>query len=991
MVASTLKDVAGKGWDWYKNSESSSTPTTSNPPPPPPPSSSSAGKTPNMGPRTAVPEALQVPEFEKEQGQDLPGATSTKYWNFAQHAAESTFSTVSGYMTSILPSSLSSDKAPEIPEPNQSIPMTPSYSTSTAASAHQSVLTSPTARLLNVFQNPYSRVRGPRGADKPSSMEAVRNLLTATAPGVSYQYHHPTQEYYFATTTTGTSPDGSDLDEDAYYGGSGVDSEQDDHSPIRTLDQQQQPRRSSDTLRNLMGGFFVNTPTSSHYYHHQKQGQTPQNNNNNSSSIHQAFVATDNSPSETASQLAEGTLRAFRDIALDEAVELHSALRYWSYRWERPFLSWLEAGPTVWFSEDGYRHQVIGQKVSQIQAVLARRCVTIGDLQHHLLRSGWQQGVAQWGVLGDGGDFATMTGFDGRMPSQEEEGDEDSDDAMQHYLHNHHRKRSSMSSSGGGAGNGGRMPRVSSELSELPLPPRSTGGPDLPRQAPTSKVSQLPQQRQTSSIYYTNVNVKNNPGGRIVTDNPALAEWSVDAMSIVRKQLYRAANGQVVLPFAENWAQGDDQSLSYNSLQNFMMDDSTAATNESQQQQKLPLWASLKPQKKMETVEERLGSEDTNDEPEQEENGPLVRNEVTISDLPLMVQEVSELLDVMEGIMDIQRARRLHKLKQPSMLRRSWYVIAMGVSAVTYFMYKTRDKQYGWVYVKYAGKKLAEFFQEHVVSPFLAIYDELTTGTENVTDHKARDIVIDNLQKMIRSWLDEAYPDMPAAERARMAMAMDVTLIENQKEASMKNIYELNNVIRLSFIEAQFIKKEMMNALLALDEMRASTNFNLNMAAVTPFVMLIYLTKRSFQFVFYAILKWGKSREETYGSFLHILTEIERLLNIRDNPPTLTIQNGEDTQYLRPASLNSGDCVLNTDDLGMLMLHIHTLRTILWRDRRRFSSSAIRSVAEDLAELAGERGAVSVRQQLQIIGRMHRTYPFLKMVGADMIGYDGRQ
>jgi hypothetical protein len=50
-------------------------------------------------------------------------------------------------------------------------------------------------------------------------------------------------------------------------------------------------------------------------------------------------------PSETASQLAEGTIRALRDLALEEAVELQTALRYWNYRWERPLLSWLEAGP----------------------------------------------------------------------------------------------------------------------------------------------------------------------------------------------------------------------------------------------------------------------------------------------------------------------------------------------------------------------------------------------------------------------------------------------------------------------------------------------------------------------------------------------------------------------------------------------------------------------------------------------------------------------
>lgn len=55
------------------------------------------------------------------------------------------------------------------------------------------------------------------------------------------------------------------------------------------------------------------------------------------------------SSSETASQLAEGTIRALRDIALSQAVELHSALRFWSSRWERPLLSWLEAGPVGTF------------------------------------------------------------------------------------------------------------------------------------------------------------------------------------------------------------------------------------------------------------------------------------------------------------------------------------------------------------------------------------------------------------------------------------------------------------------------------------------------------------------------------------------------------------------------------------------------------------------------------------------------------------------
>jgi hypothetical protein len=154
----------------------------------------------------------------------------------------------------------------------------------------------------------------------------------------------------------------------------------------------------------------------------------------------------------------------------------------------------------------------------------------------------------------------------------------------------------------------------------------------------------------------------------------------------------------------------------------------------------------------------------------------------------------------------------------------------------------------------------------------------------------------------------------------------------------------------------------MMTAMLALDEMQASNNINMNLAAVTPAVLLVYSAKKAFQFLFYTLIKLGKSREETYGSFLHVLIEIERLLVMRDAPPTPPIMSVEDSlrrqqlQETNPRLAVSDNNVLNADDLGMLMLHIHELRTILWQDRSRFFPYIIRSVAEDLAEICGERG-----------------------------------
>ena len=144
----------------------------------------------------------------------------------------------------------------------------------------------------------------------------------------------------------------------------------------------------------------------------------------------------------------------------------------------------------------------------------------------------------------------------------------------------------------------------------------------------------------------------------------------------------------------------------------------------------------------------------------------------------------------------------------------------------------------------------------------------------------------------------------------------------------------------------------------------------MNLAAVTPAVLLLYSAKQVFRFFYYALLKVGKSREETYATFRQILTDCERLLTMRDNPPrspfplhqlrqmAADTEDASQSQFMQSDTAGNrlGCDVLSADDLGMLMLHIHECRTILWRDYNRFTPGIIQSVSEDLAELAGERG-----------------------------------
>ena len=64
---------------------------------------------------------------------------------------------------------------------------------------------------------------------------------------------------------------------------------------------------------------------------------------------------------------------------------------------------------------------------------------------------------------------------------------------------------------------------------------------------------------------------------------------------------------------------------------------------------------------------------------------------------------------------------------------------------------------------------------------------------------------------------------------------------------------------------------------------------------------------------------------------------------------------------------------LGPSDWGMLILMLHSLQALLSRQSRRFDYRDLDSIREDLAEIAGEKGNVSIKQQLQIVRRMRQS------------------
>jgi hypothetical protein len=197
-----------------------------------------------------------------------------------------------------------------------------------------------------------------------------------------------------------------------------------------------------------------------------------------------------------------------------------------------------------------------------------------------------------------------------------------------------------------------------------------------------------------------NIFVRNRDGGGIYIDDPAfLTRWSIDAIQLVRVQLNRAANGMVLLPYETNWV--EESSMNGEGQLILDQEDAVRCT--------LPFWAHDRRDAMSSTASlEKLEKEDRS-------------VQLAISDLPLMLDEVSELLDVMEDIMMIQRQRRLEKMRPSGWIRRHWYLAATIVPSVTYLVSQVARQGFAKDVIKSLTQKVSVFFRERLFDPISAM------------------------------------------------------------------------------------------------------------------------------------------------------------------------------------------------------------------------------------------------------------------------------
>lgn len=298
--------------------------------------------------------------------------------------------------------------------------------------------------------------------------------------------------------------------------------------------------------------------------------------------------------------------------------------------------------------------------------------------------------MAQWGVLGQGGQWAAVAGFDGSIAEQ--------NDPRSSFYNDQYPLRRRMSSEIADDSHAAFKENCGLLETEEDDEDEDNIAEPIPPPIPRPLEQSYKMKRQESMA---NVHVKKKAGGGLFVDDPAfLAEWSVEAIWLVRRQLERASLNTVVLPYLGNWL--DDDLVPGQEDGTLILEKTNTVRR--------PLWAGERSHGKMDLA----GSDGSVGSAEG-------RPGLDITNLPLMVEEVSELLDVMEDVMEIQRMRRLEVFKPPGWLRRRWYIVSALCPSAAYFIYRMFYKGYAKDAIRFVAVRISDFLRERVKEPVTAM------------------------------------------------------------------------------------------------------------------------------------------------------------------------------------------------------------------------------------------------------------------------------
>ncbi|RQM26576.1 hypothetical protein B5M09_006473 [Aphanomyces astaci] len=317
-------------------------------------------------------------------------------------------------------------------------------------------------------------------------------------------------------------------------------------------------------------------------------------------------------------------------------------------------------------------------------------------------------------------------------------------------------------------------------------------------------------------------------------------------------------------------------------------------------------------------------------------------------------------------------------------IRYTLSVGAVGVSLGVMYVVRNSHELHDLALTMHKG--IRDFVVDHMVVPL--------NKKSLIQDPLALNDSKESLQRMLADFIHDTNPSLPLSVQHDMVANMDMSVVSLQYEKELpKAVRNLvtGDIVRMMLIQIQFIKKELMVAMKAIDDLMDANQLNMQMMATLPMFVVaggayFAISKTSrllYQFTSSAMYEDPKS---VASQIRYTLRDIERLLNMQntshasiDSLPGLSSQMSTSTMspLLRAASA-AGDgpgTTLGVRDMGYLVVLLDQLQQLFERNRGYFDDAEQKRFDEDVNDLVGDHMLVS--QQLAVIARMYHSHAFL--------------
>eukprot|EP00941_MAST-03F_sp_MAST-3F-sp1_P004586 g4586.t1 len=317
----------------------------------------------------------------------------------------------------------------------------------------------------------------------------------------------------------------------------------------------------------------------------------------------------------------------------------------------------------------------------------------------------------------------------------------------------------------------------------------------------------------------------------------------------------------------------------------------------------------------------------------------------------------------------------------------------IGACALGYF----RDRAFEFVQRTMNGIKV--WWYLHVTEPVTEMFNEVVFNEMmTVADAEAMEESRQSLRKMISDYLDDTqgiHHNMTSAEKSDAAESLDISVVssayDEEVKAPVKNLMR-GDLVRLALIQVQFIKKELLSAMAAMDELLRENHFSAQLLATIPAFFALSAGALTMRGLFHILFRFENRLEQAGALRQHaaLLLRKSELLLMQQNRRRVMIeeQKENETNCIEDEDKNTEHLQnsiiavhkrrnMSARDMGQLTMLLRLLEQLVLSRKKMLglSESACDDFVDDIAEMLNPDLPLELRVGTVI--RMFRTYNFL--------------